>query len=173
MTRVIPQAKAMIAPLVFLSVLIGSSLAMATKAEAQMCVRHYYNKSDAYWYVRIFNDVYSRGDYDYMTIPPHTTFSVSYYAGDGPGGGGMNDNGWFTETSPGHYDVFVGNLRKSIRIQRYEGPNKSGKPTYNSKFRVEEKSPFGSSDTCIYFHHSGSTGLGTLNDPADGDLYLH
>lgn len=163
--------------------LLGIGVMSPSRAEAE-CVRHFYNKSDAYWYVRFYHDSYTQGDYHYMTIPPHTTFRINYVMGLSPTKG-LNDGTWFKETSPGNYDVDLDSKVK-IRIQRYEGPNKSGTPTYNSRFGVENEKNFGRDmldfsklskvikvDVCPYFRHDGSTGLGTLNDPANGDLYLH
>lgn len=183
MNRIVTYLRTIFKFFALSSIILGSNFISVSNAEAE-CVRHFYNKSDVYWYVRFFHESYSAGDYHYMTIPPHTTFRINYVMGNGTGAG-TNDAGWFKETSPKNFDIDLDSKLK-IRIQRYEGANKSGEPTYNSKFGVENEKNFGKDlldmsklskainvDVCPYFKHSGSTGLGTLNDPANGDLYLH
>lgn len=166
------------------TVLMGTAVGVAPKVNAHEtfssehhCARHLYNRSNSYWYVTFYKSCPSS-----VPGPCRGDFNV---ARKFPPSGGVSSDGYI-QINPGttHHlnvaDLFMNhrdmkNLRyKSVRVQSYTGPNKSGQASYNSKFSVEWKSHGmglqNNKSPCIYLRHNGSTGDATLNEPADGDI---
>lgn len=129
----------------FLTALLGA-LPVVAHASGQ-CTRHFYNKSDTKWKIKIEH----HGPY---TLEAGKTITHYWRTDDALG------------PRPNWIMLYRWENNRWVRKCKGKKTDTSSSPacSYSLKRQADRD--------CIYIKHNGSTGVNTLNEPANGDLIL-